>query len=172
MDEPKLRESLGRFLSHDSFLVLASDDRFRIEKYPCYLVINTGLSDSNGENWISFVMTSPNSCLYFDSYGEPVNVYPNIIPPAQIFQENCKTLQSDESYTCGHFCIAFIYYLSTGGTYKNFLDHFTHNKEANDNIAFNFVKRLVRKHIASSPKYSKTSRCMTCLCRSQYSSVV
>ena len=41
------------------------------QKFPAKIIINTGSINTEGDHWISMIMTSK-KCFYFDSFGLPV----------------------------------------------------------------------------------------------------
>jgi len=87
-------------------------------------VANFDPHDFQGSHWIAiFAERRGGEVCYFDSLNLPTNPiilktflvkFPNIV------RNNCQ-YQSYNSKTCGHFCIMFIYYMSIGFTFPQFL---------------------------------------------------
>ena len=103
--------------------------------FPAKIIINTGSVNSEGDHWISMIMTSK-ICLYFDSFGLPV-LNQEILNWLErkynrlTYSDIC--IQNFDSHMCGAFCIAFLENVHDKKTFKRYLNSFSHiNLKKND----------------------------------------
>ena len=120
---------------------------------PSAMVFNTDGSKKPGSHWVAIYVDDQFRGWYFDSYG----IKPYIPEHINRIRKNCKSLrwnvqqlQSYESAVCGHFCVMFLYFLSFGLGFDQFLHCFTSNLQENDDIARNFVSSLQKKTAQSA----------------------
>lgn len=73
-------------------------------------VFNTQTSEKSGEHWIS-VFSNGKEIEYFDSYGLPPSIYPDV---GKMLQQwgipivwNGECLQEESTNVCGDYCILF-----------------------------------------------------------------
>ena len=114
---------------------------------PCAFVLNTQNYNQHGAHWVAIYVDKYGTGTYFDSLGKP----PQIPEHLRRMQKNCKKfrwnnkrLQSDYSNVCGHYCIMFLYYMSTGSGLTSFLKIFSQNLQKNDTLARNFVEEVCK----------------------------
>jgi len=116
-----------------------------IQKYPCSMVVNLDKSFQNGSHWIAFFIINPEKILIFDSLLLPeiptliknfISKYPNHLI-------NNVPLQNPLLPTCGQHCIAFIYFISSGYTYKKFLSLLL-NYSNPDEFVFTFIIKMIK----------------------------
>lgn len=88
--------------------VFAADTIPNACEYPFCFVINTDPASKPGEHWVACYVTSPSKVEFFDSYGMPVEAYPNIRLPYTVTKHNTVSLQDIGSYACGHYCIYYL----------------------------------------------------------------
>ena len=88
-------------------------------------------------------MDSLGDALYFDSYGIP----PFVADHIKRLRKNCKQfrwnavrLQSDSSDVCGQYCLMFLYFMSSGVGFQEFLNHFSADFDKNDELVQRFIK--------------------------------
>ena len=44
-------------------------------KYPCSFIVNTDPSNLSGQHWLAFYFSENKHCTFFDSYGQPPEVF-------------------------------------------------------------------------------------------------
>ena len=102
---------------------------------PCYFVVNTDPSDKAGEHWVVVAILKNKKAYYFDSFG-----FPPLVPAIASYLNknssevtyNSATLQHPDTKSCGLFCIDFIRKLSSGCTYKEYIQAYTRNLGVNE----------------------------------------
>ena len=116
---------------------------------PYYTFIsNTEEHDENGEHWCAWVVKDDTVC-FFDSFGRSPNdetlpkYFKDIVKKFKIVRYTNYRVQDWSSKACGYFCIHFIYVLSLGLDYKDFLNDYSRDFEKNDSVAFNFVSSII-----------------------------
>ena len=116
---------------------------------PYYTFIsNTEEHDENGEHWCAWVAKDDTVC-FFDSFGRSPNdetlpkYFKDIVKKFKIVRYTNYRVQDWSSKACGYFCIHFIYVLSLGLDYKDFLNDYSRDFEKNDSVAFNFVSSII-----------------------------
>ena len=69
-----------------------------------------------GSHWCVIWAQSPSTVCWFDSFGEnpPPKIKEHLDVSFKKILKNPYKLQSIFSNTCGHYCIAFIYFMSVG----------------------------------------------------------
>lgn len=72
-------------------------------------------------------------------------------------------LQSETSSVCGHYCIMFLYYMSSGLGFKKFLDNFSNNLVNNDKIVKDYIQYKESKNDFYGSGYSY-ARCLQDSC--------
>ena len=116
---------------------------------PFYTFIsNTEEHDKNGEHWCAWVVKGDTVC-FFDSFGRsPYNktlpdYYRDIVKKFNFIRYTNFRVQGWTSKACGYFCIHFIYILSLGLDFKDFLDDYSQDFDENDSVVFNFVSSII-----------------------------
>jgi len=114
-------------------------------KYPCSMVVNFEKSSQKGSHWIAFFIINPENILIFDSLLLPnpplsiknfISKFPNRII-------NNVPVQNPLLPTCGQHCITFIYFISSGYSYKKFLTLLLNNSNP-DEFAFSFIIKMIK----------------------------
>lgn len=109
--------------------------------YPSALVVNMDARGMEGSHWVAVYVKSKKEVFYFDSLALPI-IPPHIssfLHTFTIVKKNTMAYQSFHAKTCGHFCICFIYFISHGHSFVNFLNLIsTHNADV-------FVVKFVNK---------------------------
>lgn len=112
--------------------------------YPAALIINLETHQFEGSHWVAvFAHGLEKEVYYFDSLALPIKktiadflgAFPNLI-------KNSHAYQNLFSHTCAHYCICFIYFLSIGYEFNNFL-----NMLSKQNNSDEFVRHFVNKMI-------------------------
>ena len=90
-----------------------------ITSFPSAFVVNTDKADMPGEHWVACYMSAPSRLEFFDSYGMPPSMYPNITLPCSATHVSNVNLQGFGSRVCGHYCILFVCLRSSGRSFKD-----------------------------------------------------
>ena len=118
----------------------------KISSFPQAFVHNTGYL-LWGIHWVLIFYTK-HFTLFFDSFGRS---------PKELFLEssvkssqnpvlyNIKVIQHPKSEVCGHYCIYFLILLSRNHTLASINKAFGKNLRKNDQLVFNFVKKIADK---------------------------
>ena len=110
-------------------------------------ITNTDDHSSSGTHWNAWFVNN-NELTFFDTFGRSYNntdfpkFYGEIAKKYKKVKYSKIKLQSRDSYTCGYFCVYFIYSLCLGIEFKYFLSDFTKNLECNDYIVLRFVDSI------------------------------
>lgn len=113
--------------------------------YPSALIVNLDPHQMKGSHWIAmFAQGLAREIIYFDSLNLPTSevILNNFLKKFPKMRRNTKAYQSPFSSSCAHFCILFVYFISQGYTFDQFLSLL----EKNYNMD-NFVRIIVNKFI-------------------------
>lgn len=118
----------------------------KMEK-PSSFIINTDNSNGPGIHWVAIWMSKGKRIEYFDSFGLPpmnkeIIDFININGKEYIF--NNKQIQSNNSKTCGKFCVIFILFRSRKISYSSFINLFFKNKKLNEYYIIKLFKGMYR----------------------------
>ena len=111
-------------------------------------ITNTDDHYSGGTHWNAWFVKN-DTLAFFDSFGRSYKhahfprYYANF---AKQFKEiNCSTvqIQSVDSWTCGHFCVNFLYSQSLGIEYKDFITNFSNILHDNDFVVLDFINSIL-----------------------------
>ena len=125
--------------------VFAINEIPRRLKPPSCFIVNTDPKGEPGTHWICCYDTI-NTVNIFDSLGSNVekNTYFNdylFTTTRAVYKNECR-IQSTKSDICGIYSLVFIYHMSNGGTYGNFLKMFKHDDVIrNDKITCSLFKQ-------------------------------
>ena len=109
----------------------------------------TNIDEHNmpGQHWNAWFVEGQ-TVTFFDSFGRhwdddtlPAH-YRDIVEPFERVKYSNRRVQGWDSFACGYFCIHFIYVLSLGLEYDDFLDDYTKDFEKNDKIVFEFYNSI------------------------------
>lgn len=122
---------------------------------PCAFVVNVDGSSQPGSHWVAIFADSDGKGIFFDSYGLPPAVSHHIDRlrrNCNVYEWNIQRMQSIDSDVCGHYCIAFLYYMSTGHSLNDFCTIFSNNTRTNDYLSVSLYKNIIRhrKHCRGS----------------------
>ena len=82
-----------------------------IRTYPSSIIVNTQKHTEPGEHWVAIYYVSPQLCYYFDSFGfGPLQSEIQKRLSSKCYY-NTRQIQPFSSYTCGLYCIYFLYYI-------------------------------------------------------------
>lgn len=120
-------------------------------------IVNTDVATKSGEHWLAFLYRGGNvkKLEYFDSYGLPIESYPNVFNHMShyipIITCNTDILQSNETYSCGDYCIYFLGSRAACVSRNRFLSFLRtkHNGPSNNRDAF--VEYTVSKLRCAAP---------------------
>lgn len=91
--------------------------RVRRVTLPALFVFNTQDADRTGEHWMAVSLTE-NGCYYFDSYGRPPTVYPDILTSLRqrfsTIESNSVQPQGLTTTACGDYCVLFCLLVTRG----------------------------------------------------------
>ena len=110
-------------------------------------ITNTHLHHKSGEHWNAWVVHGE-KILFFDSFGRDPrdssfpDIYRELLNGFKFFKYSKTQVQNFTSFTCGYYCIHFIYVLSLGLDFEFFLNEYTDNFEKNDLTVIEFVNNL------------------------------
>lgn len=122
----------------------AADKIPKIEQFPASLVVNLDTYDQEGSHWVAVFCVNKKQVYYFDSYGIEPNLYiKQFLTQFLKVYQNKKIIQALNSNVCGFYCIYFIYSLSIGQSFKNFLFYLCNLKDPDNFVKF-FVKKLIK----------------------------
>lgn len=79
-----------------------------VKHRPAAYIVNTDVSTSSGEHWISIYFPKNGPTEYFDSFGiEPCKRFEMFMKSN--YKHSISVLQNPLTTTCGQYCIFFIY---------------------------------------------------------------
>ena len=97
---------------------------------------------TNG-HWVSVLLVDKITCLYFDSFGEPIKDNDLISYLGQYYNKiiyNSLKIQDDNSDKCGQFCMGFVKFVHNQIEFDNFLKLFKRKfLIINDTIIYNLL---------------------------------
>lgn len=110
-------------------------------------ITNTDLHQDTGEHWNAW-MAHQNKVIFFDSFGRDPRdpsfpkTYKDILTRFERCEYTKTRIQDFTSFTCGYYCIHFIYVLSLGLDLNFVLNEYTNNYKKNDYAVIEFVNTL------------------------------
>lgn len=110
-------------------------------KFPGCCIANIDDSNKPGKHWVAYYVRGPNDYDFFDSYGLTPSHYAFALnSPTDL---NTRSLQSDLSNTCGHFCLYFLHCKTLGFAMSNVLNSFSPiDLKWNDKLVRKFVSKV------------------------------
>lgn len=122
---------------------------------PTAFVVNTDGHKQPGTHWVAMYVNRDGHGCYFDSYGLP----PVIPQHLQRLRRNCKffrysakQLQGPESQLCGHYCVMFLHFMSTGLGIHRFRSAFSNDLSKNDKIVYDYYNEYINNRNRSKPR--------------------
>ncbi|KAL3075415.1 hypothetical protein niasHT_036098 [Heterodera trifolii] len=118
------------------------------KSYPAALIVNRDAHYKDGSHWCAVYAKGLDApVLYFDSLAQPIpstitTSFLNKFPKGM--RKNKNPYQSQLVSTCGAHCIVFIYYMSLGNSFDNFLKALT-NCTSPDMFALIILKRMLNR---------------------------
>ena len=102
-------------------------------------IMNTDNIDGPGVHWIALWMDS-DRLEFMDSFGHSPEYYGWSFNVPTL--RNAVQFQSDQSITCGAYCLYFLYYRCRGFSMKSILENFSSDRTANDYTVTRFLHAL------------------------------
>lgn len=119
-----------------------------IKKYPCLVVMNTGISSSPGEHWVVLIIERGGVCYFFDSYGhspEEYGLMTTSLEHCESIKYNTRQVQQNTSETCGPHCIYFAVQYARGNNPEDIVRRkYTLDLKKNDQMVLRFVERRMK----------------------------
>ena len=159
---PILGESFGGVFASD---LLPS----KIDKRPCYLVVNTHDHNREGEHWVGMIVEDEGDgrSNFFDSYGHEPDFlfYPEFFinflsANSSEIRYNKLQVQDDDSSACGAHVIFFLCQRFKGLSFQEVMRLYSDNLKKNDDYVTKFVKKCAK--CVSGVKTAKTSNQKAC----------
>jgi hypothetical protein len=112
-------------------------------QYPSAFIVNLDPHQFDGSHWIAIYVKRQEVC-YFDSLALPINEIINdtFLQKFPRIRRNVKAYQSLLNNTCAHHCISFIYFISKGFDFEQYLNLL--DTKCNPDL---FVRTIVKKLI-------------------------
>ena len=103
-----------------------------------FYIVNSANRADSGEHWLTFFMDE--EVEFMDSFGKSPEQYGLHVRYPLIM--NGRQLQSNESDTCGHFVMFYLYFRTLDLSMETILSSFSENTQRNDVVVRNFVDLL------------------------------
>ena len=140
-----------------------------IEKNNIFFIVNTVSNVAIMGHWV-LIFINKNVLYYFDSYGNlpPDNNIMKFIKtfPRKRYLINVKSLQSNNSFVCGAYCIYLAYFKCKGISFPSILARFSRNKRNNDKKVLRFLFKLIDNKCVGNfcPRLMFNESCNDYLC--------
>ena len=147
--------------------VYASNCLPNINKYPCILIANIAEDSHPGLHWICIWFDKKKQGFFFDSYGLHPNLLSEHFTPflnkfSKSFKWNKLSLQSNNSKTCGEWCIYFAFHVCRG---MNPEDVCTSISLMHSSIRDQNVKDFVKLSFSKCNTFSAVKSCQCCIAK-------
>lgn len=113
-------------------------------RYPCALVVNTDQSHLPGTHWVAIFMNTSHEGEYFDSYGLPPSMHPDIARFLEYrsvsYQYNRHSLQGLWSTVCGQYVLFYLLHRCRGYSMDEITSWFTPHTGTNDMHVHEFME--------------------------------
>nr|CAD2159609.1 unnamed protein product [Meloidogyne enterolobii] len=114
--------------------------------YPAALVVNLDSHQLKGSHWIAiYAYGEKREVIYFDSLALPVNsiIEEKFLNKFSRALKNKKPYQSIVENTCGQHCICFIYFLSLGYTFNEYIKYLEGYPKSCDLFVRKFMNKMI-----------------------------
>ena len=111
-------------------------------------ITNTDNHKLKGTHWTAWFIKN-DTISFFDSFGRSpfhpafLAHYTKIAERFEKIEYSTHQIQSINSWTCGYFCVNFIYTKCLGLEYRDFLMDFSNILHYNDYIVLNFIDSII-----------------------------
>ena len=124
--------------------------KFPDKSRPRAYIVNTDPHDRLGQHWIA-LWTQNNVCEVMDSYGLPLDTYPQAQPLRDWLRKHWKyvvtngtSLQGLHSQACGHYALMFLKTRANGFTMQDFVKNFSdYDRVKNDHHVGELLKQSI-----------------------------
>ena len=166
MNEQELRDELKK-LKHGVLGVFPSDKIPKTVSKGHALIVNTAPKGTEGQHWLSLYRDPDDGILeIFDSFGLPLDAYPLVRKwignKEKYIRHNIGQLQSNNSDSCGVFCLLFlILRLKKKMTMNSFINIFDNdNLELNDCIALYWLVKYNETDLKNFENVKSINKCI------------
>ena len=126
-----------------------------LETFPCGFVANTDPSSEPGRHWVALYFPSKETAEFFDSYGQPPDLYGKFFEDfldkhSYEWEFNSHKLQSTWSNVCGQYCIFYLSHRARGYSMKNIIQLFSDDTKINDRKVYQFVRDRFKRMLNRS----------------------
>lgn len=139
----------GSNVSKDCFLGAYPACMYPMTRKSRYsFITNTDDHMSGGVHWNAWFVDG-DVLSFFDSFGRShehpdfPGYYKHLAERFKETKHSIKQIQSFGSWTCGHFCVNYIYTLCLGLDYMDFLDNYSENLTMNDIFVLDFINSII-----------------------------
>ena len=116
-----------------------------IRRYPASMVINLDPVRKEGSHWVAAFIPNASTIYYFDSLAmEPSGHIADFLKTFSHVEKNIHVYQNPFSTFCGHYTIAFLYHLSHGYTFSQFIKLLDSHVPNSDHFVQKFVNKLIK----------------------------
>jgi len=165
MNEQELRNELNR-LKHKVLGVFSSDNIPKTVSKGQALIVNTAPKGTEGQHWLSLYRDPDDGILeIFDSFGLPLGAYPLVKKWVGIkekcIRRNVGQVQSDNSDSCGVFCLLFIILrVEEKISMNSFVDMFdSDDLELNDCVALYWLVKYNNSNLKNFENVNSINKC-------------
>ena len=116
--------------------------------YVYSFITNTDDHGSPGQHWNSWFIRD-GKISFFDSFGRPPDhpafppQYQDLVKRFDELEYSRTQIQGLNATTCGMFCAHFIYFLSLGLNFQNFIDDYSSDFDINEKIVYDFIDSIM-----------------------------
>jgi hypothetical protein len=136
--------------------------------YPLCFVANTDPMSKPGEHWVACYATSAKDFEFFDSFGMPPYVYPNLRIANKVTHHNTFTMQALNSTACGHYCVYYICQRARGVPLRSISRQFAMMSLAHrERVVLDYVTQLTRQLSVNRPCVSRCIGSQCCVPRNK-----
>lgn len=145
-----LKKYLRGFSRGTTYFVISKNcfSTVDVSKHRSTMIICNTSDFFPGEHWVAFYIYRKNSRMiaeFFDSFGKSPHHY-GIESPFLVSMYNNISLQSEDSASCGLFCLFFLYYRLKQRSFKKIVSMFCNSVYKNEILVNKFHTILVRKY--------------------------
>ena len=100
-------------------------------------IMNSDASNKPGRHWVALYFPRNEAVEFVDSLGHPPEYYN--ITTWNYYKYNMIKLQSDQSQSCGYFCLYYIIHRSRGRSMETIMKDFTSDLYKNEKTVRTFI---------------------------------
>ena len=112
------------------------------------MIVNTHPSNQPGEHWLAIYITDDGIGRFYDSFGNPPDFtyFPksikDFLKTCENVEYSSKQVQDLVSTTCGQHCLFFLFLMTKGLSYKDFMSFYADDLRENDALVSKFVAKM------------------------------